>query len=189
MNQDNFATLPGLIHVKRAMEIAVAGNHSITVIDCNGYDEQYTKAFHDIGGEVIHVIKPCPCGNLSHPNRTCVCSFSRIKQYRARVKYQKALQSDIVIESGYIRERDFDTKHNEVAAAVLERIRTIVKVEPVLTPDAQKLFDRAYSALKMNARDRDTALQIAVTIAGLDKGVMIETRYIAEAVQYIYKNN
>lgn len=185
--QDAFATLPGVAHVKRAMEVATAGGHSITIIDCNGYEDEYFHAFFEIFGKVIHVVKPCPCGNLTNPERACRCSMTVIRRYRNTARYHTALKADIVIDAGYIHTWDFDTSRNESARAVLKRIEAMGKANPSLTEDAEQLLDRAYTTLHMNADERDRAVRVAVTIAGLDRTGNIEARHIAEAIQYRFR--
>lgn len=183
--QDEFATLPGLAHVKRIMEIAVAGSYSIGILDCNGYNGEFQKAFKAIGGTTeLKVTAFCPCGNFNHPGRACTCIPSKIKRWLSSARARKVFNSDIVIDSGYVRALDFDTKHNEPATTVKDRIKNMASANSELSSDAVQLLNRAYQQLNMTAAERDKAVRIATTIAGLDHDVSIDTRHIAEAIQY-----
>ncbi len=197
-SQDAFAALPGLAHVKRAMEVAVAGGHSITIVDCNGYSVEYRAAFETLtpvkNGVVdqttlpgFTVLQPCPCGNLTHPERACVCSAAVIRRHQKTASFHKGINADIVVAAGYIRAWDFDTNRNEDADTVRKRIGAIIEASSTLTEDANRIMDRAYSVLHLNANERDRAVRTARTIAGLDGSEHIEARHVAEAVQYVYR--
>ncbi len=191
--RDAFSVLPGVAHVKRAMEVAAAGGHGITIIDCNGYEGEYYMAYSEINpleaksALKLIVLKPCPCGNLTSPERACRCSMAVIRRYQGTTRYRKALAADIVVDAGYIRARDFDTSRNEPVVDVLKRIKAMGKASSALTEDAEQLLDHAYTMLHMNAGERDRAVQVAVTIAGLDRAEHVEARHIAEAIQYRFR--
>jgi len=183
---DNFKALPGSISIiKRAMEIAVAGNHSITILDCNGLNDLYYKAFADIDGDsaLLQVIKPCPCGHLTDPQVECICTPISIMEYRNK----KEFKADMVVASKRICIQDFSTRLNESAKEVTARIREYKQREYKIEPDAKKLLNKAYEKLNIDVMDYIQITKVASTIAGLDNSASVKVEHIAEAIQY--KNN
>ena len=192
---DTFKSLPGLSYVKRAMEVAIVGNHSITIVDCNEMINDIVDAFMEIGGndENIKIIKPCPCGNLTHYDRTCLCSSFEINRHRKSMKYTRGMRSDIIVESSTVNARDFDVSKNEKAKDVIDRIErakqfNIINIDRDITKEGKRIFDLAYSRLGFNMEDRAKVINVARTIRCLDCEGNVEARHIAEAIQYRYRN-
>ncbi len=53
-----------------------------------------------------------------------------------------------------------------------------------LTPDCERLLERAMAQQGLSARAHDRILKLARTIADLDGADTIDSRHIAEAIQY-----
>ena len=53
-----------------------------------------------------------------------------------------------------------------------------------LDTEGERLFEKAFSALKMSARGHDRLLKLSRTIADLDASPVILSRHLAEAIQY-----
>jgi len=53
-----------------------------------------------------------------------------------------------------------------------------------LTPDCERMLERAMAQQGLSARAHDRILKVARTIADLDGAEALDSRHIAEAIQY-----
>jgi magnesium chelatase family protein len=53
-----------------------------------------------------------------------------------------------------------------------------------MSPDCERLLERAMTQQGLSARAHDRILKVARTVADLEGAPQIETKHIAEAIQY-----
>ena len=158
---------------------------------------------------LIAAMNPCPCGNLGHREKECVCNPHQIKKYQSRVSGPLMDRIDIHVEvpalkfselsaldgdcenSESIRERVVKAREIQNARFMGNSIYANAQMESKEIKKYGVLDDKAYETLKIaveklnfSARSYDKILKVSRTIADLDGSDMIKTNHIAEAVQY-----
>ncbi len=155
-------------------------------------------------------MNPCPCGYFNDPSRDCRCTPPMIQRYIAKVSGPLMDRIDIHLEvpavqykelrggqaaenSKQIRERVMAARERQLdrfaqskeriyanAQMTTRQIRTYCE----LSTDAEKLLERAMQQQGLSARAHDRILKVARTIADLAGVETVETRHLAEAIQY-----
>jgi magnesium chelatase family protein len=169
-------------HVKRAVEVALAGKHSLTVIGREGDGDKLLQVI------IPHTfLEPCPCGNHGSPVAACSCSVSKILRYRNTHKFRAALMNTLIaiqLETP----RPLSTGKGEAFAEVMKRVERAQNQPPIhdsLTNEsARDLFNRASAAYNFTDHDMYAVKMVAATIAKLDGKLSVEPQHIAEAIQY-----
>ncbi|MDD5341773.1 MAG: YifB family Mg chelatase-like AAA ATPase [Patescibacteria group bacterium] len=151
---------------------------------------------------------PCPCGYAGDRERPCTCSPWQIAKYNkkisgplldridlhlrvSRVKFDELISVRPAEPSAAIRERV-----NRARAAQLKRfqgqaiftnaemtnqqLKQYCQVESAAT----ELFRRAMTQLRLTARSYTRLLKVSRTIADLEGAETIQTKHVAEALQY-----
>src|SRR6266496_3435745 len=96
-----FGDIPGQAHLRRAVTVALTGNHPITFIGV-GASLPDALAFGRISrryGLTAYVTTPCMCGSAGDPYSVCQCTPEAIVAWRKRPAFQAALQADLVVEA------------------------------------------------------------------------------------------
>jgi magnesium chelatase family protein len=155
-------------------------------------------------------MNPCPCG-YHGSTRECRCTEAMIQRYVSKisgplmdridihidvpaVNYKELRGSDSKSESSaQIRERVMRTREvqlNRFAAAgeriysnaqmTTRQIRTFCE----LGTDSERMLERAMQQQGLSARAHDRILKVARTVADMDGAAQIESKHIAEAIQY-----
>lgn len=155
-------------------------------------------------------MNPCPCGYFNDRARECHCTPPMIQRYVAKVSGPLLDRIDIHIEvpavqykelrSGAAAESSAVIRARVLAARERQRQRFASAREKIfsnaqmgtrqirtfceLSPDAEKLLERAMLQQGLTARAHDRILKVARTIADLSGDANIAVPHIAEAIQY-----
>jgi len=159
----------------------------------------------------IGASNPCPCGFLGHPKKACRCSLSQVMNYKKRISGPLMDRIDIHVDVPPVEEEKLTTRFVcESSATIRERVtearqrqKKRLKREEVktngemassqvrqlckLTDEANTLMKQAISRLSLSARSYFKIIKIAQTIADLSGKEIIESPFIAEALQYRVK--
>jgi magnesium chelatase family protein len=160
---------------------------------------------------LIAAMNPCPCGNATDPEKSCVCNPASIIKYQRRISGPILDRIDLHIEVPRIK---FEKLSEEAVSESSENIRkrvenarqiqekrftgskTITNSEMSgqeikdfcrLAPPCIELMKQALSSLHLSARSYYRIIKVARTIADLESSEQIEPRHIAEALQYRFK--
>jgi magnesium chelatase family protein len=153
-------------------------------------------------------MNPCPCGYFNDRSRDCSCTPPMMQRYIAKISGPLLDRIDIHIEVPAVKYRELRSGaasegSAEIRARVLaarqrqhqrfasdsiftnaqmhtRQIRTYCE----LSPEAERLLDRAMQQQGLSARAHDRILKVARTIADLDAQPDIAVGHIAEAIQY-----
>jgi magnesium chelatase family protein len=156
-------------------------------------------------------MNPCPCGFFNDRSRECHCTQPMIQRYMQKISGPLMDRIDIHIDvpavnykemraaaepegSNRIRERvvkareiqlrrfasEIRTKIYSNAQMTSRNIRSFCE----LSPDCERLLERAMSQQGLTARAHDRILKVARTVADLEGSEAIEPKHIAEAIQY-----
>jgi magnesium chelatase family protein len=155
-------------------------------------------------------MNPCPCGFFNDRSRECRCTPPMIQRYISKISgplldridihidvpavNYKELRSNVQAEpSAAIRERVLRARERQLtrfraageksfanAQMGSRQIRTFCE----LSADCERLLERAMTQQGLSARAHDRILKVARTVADLEGAEQIETKHIAEAIQY-----
>jgi magnesium chelatase family protein len=155
-------------------------------------------------------MNPCPCGYHNDSSRECHCTPPMIQRYISKisgplldridihidvpaVKYKELRASAVSEGSEQIRARVLRARQRQLQRFIgaAELIYCNAQMSPRqiraycdLTPDCERLLERAMAQQGLSARAHDRILKVARTIADLDGADTIDSRHIAEAIQY-----
>lgn len=156
-------------------------------------------------------MNPCPCGYWGDRTRECHCSQTMIQRYVSKisgplldridihidvpaVNYKELRGSDSNAEtSAQIRERVIRARQVQLNrfAAAGERIYSNaqmgsrqIRTYCELDSDSERMLERAMQQQGLSARAHDRILKVARTIADLEGNPKLESKHIAEAIQY-----
>lgn len=190
--------VPGNMHVKRAVEVAIAGRHSIALIAAGGNvgnAQVLARVAAEHGAAAAFVSQRCPCGNYGRQRALCTCTMEMIEDHQAGEAYQIATNADIVVDAprpsrnqilAYIGGR-----YSEPDEVVLERVKAASAVEvddQVTKKAARTLLAHAVDGGHMDADRLPRAKAVAKTIARLAGETTVQAAHVAEALQYcIYR--
>lgn len=180
--------IKGYYHVKRAIEVALAGRHALTVYG-TARCEHLVSLLHHAKAQGLHVylVQPCPCGNLGDPRFDCPCELDDIEQYRSTLEWRATLQADIYVEAGYLSEHQAREKRKgEPLAATLGRVASALTRQPVemVGEDAEDLLRIAIRQMPEIAWVSRRIERVAGAVARLAGHAGIQAGDMAEAIQY-----
>ena len=154
--------------------------------------------------QFIAAMNPCPCGYLGHFNGKCRCTPDQVARYRGKISGPLLDRIDIQIEVPALPQEELLAKTSaESSSAVRDRVshardRQLSrqgKPNAALGPkeiDAlceldeagTTLIKQAIARLNLSARAYHRILKLALTLADLAGDSKIQSRHIAEAIQY-----
>ena len=155
-------------------------------------------------------MNPCPCGYYNDATRECHCTQPIIQRYISKisgplldridihidvpaVKYKELRSGAAPEDSAHIRLRVIAARERQLARfrAANEHIYCNAQMSPrqirahcELSAECERLLERAMAQQGLSARAHDRILKVARTIADLEGAANLDTRHIAEAIQY-----
>jgi magnesium chelatase family protein len=156
---------------------------------------------------LVAAANPCPCGFAGDPKRFCECTPLERQRYRARlsgpirdridlqvtVPRQAAgelLRVEVVAEgSPAVRERVIRAREQQRRRRPQGPLNgaltgTQLRRDAALDAGSQALLETAADRLQLSGRAVHRVLRVARTIADLDDRAQVDSRHIAEALQY-----
>jgi len=160
---------------------------------------------------LIAAMNPCPCGNATDPEKHCVCSPSQIIRYKQKLSGPIMDRIDLHIEVPRLKFEKLST--NQLAEKSAEIRRRVTRVRQIQKIRFQKtgiytnaemtshhlrtfapigqaekdLLKRIISQMGLSPRGYHRLLKVARTIADMEGKTQIETKHLAEAVQYRFR--
>jgi magnesium chelatase family protein len=158
---------------------------------------------------LIASMNPCPCGYYNHPERPCLCAPGNVQKYMNRISgplldridihieivpvpFEKISEQrpsepskevrDRVIGAREIQSRRYDSDKNIYCNAQMNSRH----LHKYAVPDQEGLIllKNAMQRLNLSARAYDRILKVSRTIADLDDSKAIQSRHLAEAINY-----
>ncbi|MDR1354648.1 MAG: YifB family Mg chelatase-like AAA ATPase [Oscillospiraceae bacterium] len=157
---------------------------------------------------LVAAMNPCPCGFFGHTTKRCKCLPIAVSRYLNRISGPMLDRIDIHVEvlpidftdmsrapdgeaSAVIRQRVIKARQRQLFRFAGKRFNCNAEISSALvnevcstTDSAAKMIKMAFDRLSFSARAYNKILKIAKTIADLDGVEMIDTKHIAEALQY-----
>jgi magnesium chelatase family protein len=155
-------------------------------------------------------MNPCPCGYFNDKSRECQCTPPMIQRYVSKISGPLLDRIDIHIDVPAVNYKELrSTTLAESSAEIrgrvmrarefqLLRFRTAgekvysnaqmgsrqIRLFCELSSDCERLLERAMTQQGLSARAHDRILKVARTVADLEGAPKIESKHIAEAIQY-----
>lgn len=155
-------------------------------------------------------MNPCPCGFFNDKSRECRCTPPMMQRYVSKVSGPLLDRIDIHIEVPAVQYRELrggaasegsaEIRARVLAARQMQHARFGKAAERIycnaqmssrqvrtyceLSPDAERILERAMLQQGLTARAHDRILKVARTIADLGGEAAIGVSHIAEAIQY-----
>ena len=158
---------------------------------------------------LIASMNPCPCGNYGSKTQICKCTPQQIHNYVSKLSGPLLDRIDIQLEVDSVLYEEFrgskekpessaevKARINRVRALQAERfkndgIRINAEMEAchlekycALDEAGERLLKKAFEKLNLSARGTTRILKVARTIADLEGSENINSKHIAEAIQY-----
>jgi magnesium chelatase family protein len=157
---------------------------------------------------MVASMNPCPCGYLGDPTHDCSCNQGQIDKYLGKISGPLLNRIDIQVEVLPVKYDDLkDNRIEETSGEIKKRIvkarniqRERYKDSNIMTnselstkgiakfckvnSESETLLKNAFEVLGLSVRAYNKILKVARTIADLEISENIETKHIAEAIQY-----
>ena len=151
---------------------------------------------------------PCPCGYFNDRTRECHCTPPMIQHYISKisgplldridihidvpaVNYKELRSTSLPESSAQIRERVVRAREIQLQRFKADKIYCNAQMAPRqirahcdLSADCERLLERAMTQQGLSARAHDRILKVSRTVADLEGTTSIQTKHIAEAIQY-----
>jgi magnesium chelatase family protein len=153
-------------------------------------------------------MNPCPCGYFNDRSRECHCTPPMIQHYISKisgplldridihidvpaVNYKELRSSSCPESSAHIRQRVLSARQTQLNRFRADKIYCNAQMSPRqirahcdLSAECERLLERAMTQQGLSARAHDRILKVGRTIADLEGATSIESKHIAEAIQY-----
>jgi predicted ATPase with chaperone activity len=185
--------IPGQEQLRRAVTVALTGNHPITFLG-TGASLADALAFGRIArgyGLTAYVTTLCICGNAGDPYLVCRCTPEAILAWQRGPAFQAALAADLVVEAAHTsveqrmahrRGRRGEPDETLIARAAEARRRPRPSDE--LDAACQRLLAAAIRQLQLTTEQVARILAVAQSVAQLADQPQVHPAHLAEAIQY-----
>ncbi len=158
---------------------------------------------------LVIAFNPCPCGYLGDMKHNCKCTPTQVQRYESRLSGPLLDRIDMHLEVPSVPYKDMSSADSgESSALIKERVEQARSIQKkrfeqrknyysngqmtpkdikkfcILDTPSEKLLEQAVDRLGLSARSYHRILKISRTIADLDQSENLQTKHIAEAVQY-----
>lgn len=157
---------------------------------------------------LLAAANPCPCGYLGHPKKVCRCFPAALLNYRKRISGPLLDRVDIHVTVPPIDEEKLMSNVDQESSSVVQQrvvaararqikrfkgksFQTNSEMSPAdikklcqLTDGATLFLKQAIARFALSARSYIKVIKVAQTIADLSKNDIIDTPYVAEALQF-----
>ncbi len=171
---------------KRAIEVALSGNHSVVFLETiDSQAKELLEATQNLADAIGidftgSIVSFCKCKAYGNSKHECKCSGASIKKHiKSIAKIVK--NADMLIET--TAPMDYETTNgNELDENIIKRIDSVYihKTNPI-PKDSEFLLEHALKTLTI---DKDKVVRMANTISHMEKSDTIQANHMCEAIQY-----
>ena len=158
---------------------------------------------------LVIAFNPCPCGYLGDMKHNCKCTPTQVQRYESRLSGPLLDRIDMHLEVPSVPYKNMaSTDSGEPSSVIKERVEQARSIQKkrfqqqrdyycngqmtprdikklcILDRPSENLLEEAVDRLGLSARSYHRILKIARTIADLSQSETLQTKHIAEAVQY-----
>lgn len=178
-------------------------DRSISVSRVNG------RAHYPADFMLVATMNPCPCGHYGDSSKECSCSSTQILNYQQRlsgpfldridmrVSVKRVSNSELMHDASLSSSQQDVARSSILSALSMQRNRygncsmynsnlsnSSLRQHANETTEARQILVKAAEKIGLSARATFRTLKIARTIADLGGSEKIETKHVAEALQY-----
>jgi predicted ATPase with chaperone activity len=186
-----FDSIVGNLALKRALEVALVGRHTLTYVGDPAI--AWNSVIAILGPRATQITR-CPCGNFKDPEKLCSCSLEDIVAWRETQKYKEALSSDIYVDV-LNPKSDEQFAWREPYMDVYRRVKNVHENQTfqrakIRNPDHQKMqvvldfLSRSKYYLDMTQQQVQSTGRVSQTIADMEGQEYVTIVHMAEAVGY-----
>jgi magnesium chelatase family protein len=161
------------------------------------------------GFMLVAAMNPCPCGFFNHPEKACVCGPGVVQKYLNRISGPLLDRIDLHVEVTPVSFEELSSDvPNEGSKEIRLRVEKARKIQKKrfknhegvhcnaqmsksefeancqLDRESTELLKMAMNKLGLSARAYDRIIKVSRTIADLDASIGIQSKHLAEAIQY-----
>jgi magnesium chelatase family protein len=157
---------------------------------------------------LVAALNPCPCGFLGDVKRDCRCTYLQIQRYRSKISGPLLDRIDIHMEVPAVPYKELSSEESgQTSSIILARVSRARDIQATrfkrmkiyknadmnsrqirqfcaLDDESNGLLENAMEKLGFSARAHSRILKISRTIADLEESPEIQSRHVAEAIQY-----
>ena len=161
---------------------------------------------------MLAAMNPCPCGYAGDNVKHCICNENQVQRYLSKISGPILDRLDLQIEVPRLREHEMlrnsaDVPVSDTTAAVRQQVvdarniqtkrfegtsvlcngempPAMIQEHCALDEASKQLLSQAINKLHLSARSADRILRLARTIADLEAAPGLDTKHLAEAIQY-----
>lgn len=183
-------TIKGQCVARRALEIAMAGHHSIALIGPRGAGRHYLADSFPAANATVY--DTCGCGNRLSLSFVCHCTPNALAVHYA-VLAPALLETDMLVEVVQPTLRDMegpgmtrqDWEYLEARVADARARAVYVSTLNIADDAAQRTRELAVRRLGLTCQQYAALMRVSRTIATLGHSEAIQAKHIAEAAQYL----
>jgi predicted ATPase with chaperone activity len=179
---DSLGIIKGNEMAKRALLVAVAGNHSILFVGPHGVGKSMLRAAAlEFNHHKTFEALTCECGFSNDPRNACHCTPAKIKKIRSKWPHV-----DIFCEVPTLPAREMESKLAGTGKPYFQDQLDRIKHETNLSLNevSSNLLRACVSELGLTPEERDSIVRVARTIANLDGYDLIQVEHVSEACNY-----
>ncbi len=161
------------------------------------------------GFMLIAAMNPCPCGYYNHPEKDCMCAPGVVQNYLNKISGPLLDRIDLHVEvtpvsfdelAHHQPEEGSKEIRERVVIARLKQENRYAEQDGIhcnaqmgskdlrkycrISEEGMTILKKAMDSLGLSARAYDRILKVSRTIADLDGNDNIETKHLAEAIQF-----
>ena len=185
--------IPGQEHLRRAVTVALTGNHPITFLGSGGALAD-ALAFGRISrhyGVTAYVTTACICTNAGDPYLACRCSPEALVAWQRRPAFQSALAAGLVVEAAHTsaaqrmtHQRGRRSEPDELLVARATEACSRPRPTDVLDGACQRQLAAAIRQMELTTEQVARLLDVAQSVAQLTEQTAIHPAHLAEALHY-----